>query len=371
MSWGLRRSMVVLGIAALTAIAVLVPGGSAGARAVAFTFEAVPGPGEVTYGQNIAYRATISNTSGSTLTHVIFRMTPPAAEGVPAIFQDSTCPQNNGKGATVTYADGTSEWTCDFGNLPAWTQPTPQKTLAVIWQAPTLGLPDDCFGCLETAARLTVKEGLNDQTNPNDAFQPDNVQQPATLLSANTDTVKSNNTKSAGGYETKACTNPSGVGSLQTNQNLDATLNTVSTFVCISLIPTSTTDLGLATTILEGVVHVGNPGNPKLDTSDLCIAQLGTNCGAFGQYTPQVFDVGHPITVVLRFPDAALANGEKITKIWHNYDPLLNPDPLPLCGSNPVPLNGCLVGPPTVSNGRVKIWTAIVKTLTNGWYGGG
>lgn len=370
MKFRLRR-VVLACLMAASAIAVLVPGGSAGPRTVAFTFEAVPGPGAVTYNENIAYRATISNTSGTNLTHVIFRMTPPSAGDEEAIFQESTCPQNNGQGVTITYTDGTTDWTCDFGNLPAWTQSTPQRTLAVVWKAPALDQADDCVGCLETVARLTLKEGLNDQTNPNDAFLPDNAQTPATLLAADTENVASHNTKSAGGYETEACTNPSGGGSLQTKQALDAVTNKVSTFVCISFIPTSVTDLGLATTILEGVVHVGNPGNPRLDTSDLCIAQLGTNCGAFGQYTPQVFDAGHPITVVLRYPDGALGNGEKITKVWHNYDPLLNPDPLPLCGTNPVPTNGCLVGPPTVSNGKVKIWTAIVKTLTNGWYGGG
>jgi hypothetical protein len=74
---------------------------------------------------------------------------------------------------------------------------------------------------------------------------------------------------------------------------------------------------------------------------------------------------------VLRFADGALEKNQAITRIWHNYDPLLNPDPLPLCGTNPVPLNGCLVQAPFRSNGQNKFWTGIVKTRTNGWFGGG
>ena len=368
MRFRLRRVVLACVVAASTLV-VLVPGGSAGPREVGFTFEAVPGPGEVTYGENIAYRAEISNTSGSTLTHVIFRMTAPSANGEDAVFQESTCPQNGGLGVTVTNSDGTSEWTCNFGNLPAWSGDGPQVALAVVWQVRPLTGNEDCPGCLETSARLTVKEGLNDQTNPNDAFLPDNEQLPATLLASDSD--DSENNTSAGGYETEACTNPSGQGSLRTKQKLDAVSNKISTTVCITQIPASTTDPGLATTILEGVVHPGSPGFPELDASDVCVAELGANCGAFGAYPPQVFDADHPITVVLRVPDDALDKGHKITRVWHNFDPLTNPDPLPLCGTGPVPLNGCLVGPPTVSKGKVKIWTMTVKTLQNGWFRGG
>lgn len=383
MSLGWRR-FVLVGVVAASAIAVLLPGGSAAdpggtaaERAVDFTFEVVPGPGEVTYGENIAYKAEISNTSGTMLTHVIFRMRTPFVgsidDPVPAAQSpNSTCPQNGGQGVTVTNADGTVEWTCDFGNLPAFTGDPAEKaqtTLSVVWQVlPSTSLVD-CPNCLQTSARVTVKEGLNDQTNLNDAFLPKNEQSPATLLAADSD--DSQNTKSAGGYETAACTPASGQASLLTKQKLDPVANKVSTELCITQIPTSPTNLGLAATISEGLSHPGNPGFPELETSDVCIAAPGANCGLFGQYTPQVFDPAHPIIVVLRIPDDALDAGHKIRNVWHNYDALTNPDPLPLCGTNPVPLNGCLDGPPTQSKGRVKIWTIVVKTLTNGWFGGG
>jgi hypothetical protein len=363
---------MVVGVAAASAIAVLVPGGGAAERQIGFTFEAVPGPGQVTYGENIAYRAQISNTSGTTLTHVIFRMRKPfvgspASPDLEAEFQESTCPQNGGKGITVTYSDGTSEWTCDFGNLPA-TGTASQVTLSVVWGVPPSAETADCAtdgGCLKARARVSVKEGINDQTNPNDLFGHPDV--PATLLAADSD--GSQNTTSAGGYETTECTDASGPGSLKTKQKLDAAFNKVSTKVCITQIPASTTNLGLATTILEGVLHPFNPGHSYLETSDVCIAELGANCGPFGQYTPQVFAADHPITLVFRVPDDALKKGDTITNVWHNYDPLTNPDPLPLCTpTGPVPLNGCLDGKPTVSKGKDKVWTIIVKSRTNGWH---
>jgi len=376
MSLGWRR-VVLLCVAAASAIAVLVPGGSAAERAVSFTFEVVPGPGEVTYGQNVAYKAEISNTSGTTLTHVIFRMRKPfvgpVEAPVPAAqFVDSTCPQNDGHGVEVTNADGTVEWTCDFGNLPAYTtDPTvkAQRTLSVVWGVLPSANLDDCPGCLQAIPRVTVKEGLNDQTNPNDAFAPRNQQVPATLLAA--DSENSHNYKSAGGYETTACTPGSGPSSLLTKQKLDALLNKVSTDVCITQIPTSDINLGLATTILEGVSHPGNPGFAQLETSDVCVAAPGVNCGAYGAYLAQVFDADHPMTVVLRIPDALLLKSQTLTKVWHNADQY--PNPLSLCGSGPVPLNGCLVENPTLSKGAAKdrFWTITVKTLTNGWFTGG
>ena len=76
MRFGLRR-VVLACVVIASALAVLVPAGSAGPRMVHFVFEAVPGPGQVTYGESIAYKAQISNTSGTTLTHVIFRMRKP------------------------------------------------------------------------------------------------------------------------------------------------------------------------------------------------------------------------------------------------------------------------------------------------------
>jgi hypothetical protein len=368
-------------VAAVSATLTMVVGGSAGNRALTFEFKAVPGPAEVTYGQNIAYRAKLWNTSGSMLTHVIFRMAKPYPTGhldQEAAFKGSTCPQNDGQGVWVTNTDGTSEWTCDLGNLPATTfdEATPQVTLSIVWGVRNDGQTVDCSEpCLQAFPRVSVKEGLNDQTDPNDVFTPTNqpaANEPpewfATLLASDSD--NSQNTTSAGGYETTPCSDVLTHDSLRTKQKLDPVLNKVSTKVCISEIFTDVNNLGLATTIREGVPHMDNPGNPNLETSDVCVAQLGFDCGAYLEYPAQVFDSAHPLTLVFQIPDSALGKGEKITKVWHNYnydpaDPTTR-DPLGLCGET-VPFNGCLVGPPTLSKGKDKVWTIVMKTLTNGW----
>ena len=52
----------------------------AGARGIAWrtpTLEAVPGPGAVSYGENIAYTASFSNDGSSTFSHMTFTMAPP------------------------------------------------------------------------------------------------------------------------------------------------------------------------------------------------------------------------------------------------------------------------------------------------------
>ncbi len=362
MRFDLRRLAAVCALA-VTAIAVVAPGGSAGKRSLDFTFEAVPGPGEVTYGENIAYRAEISNDSGSTQTHVIFRMGTPytgsSTDPVPAAeFVDSTCPVNDGQGVWVTYADGTSEWTCDVGTLAATTDGAPQVTLSIVWRVLPSAATQDCDDCLNADARVTVKEGLNDQTNPNDAFLPGNEQLPATLLAANSDA--SQNTDSAGGYEIEACTDPAGASSLRTKQKLDAQ-NPVSTTVCIPTIPTDANNLGLATTILEQASQSGDPGHQSLGRSDVCVAQLGQNCGPYGSYDAQDFGTAHPLTLVFRIADAALPNGERITVVYHNGDPL------PTCVLSPTNANGC-TDSIVRSGGPVKIWTIVVTSPTNGFY---
>ena len=77
MGFGLRRFALacVLVVAATVAVA----GGSAANRDGDPHFDAIPGPGRVTYGENIAYRATFENLGGSTFTQVKFRMRVPYA----------------------------------------------------------------------------------------------------------------------------------------------------------------------------------------------------------------------------------------------------------------------------------------------------
>ena len=50
----------------------------------------------------------------------------------------------------------------------------------MVWQVPTLASASICADCLMSTGRWTVKEGINDQTNPNDVFRFDDTY--ATLL---------------------------------------------------------------------------------------------------------------------------------------------------------------------------------------------
>ena len=55
------RGRLLVACLAVAASAVAVAGGSAGNRVGTPTLEAVPGPGAVSYGENIAYTASFSN----------------------------------------------------------------------------------------------------------------------------------------------------------------------------------------------------------------------------------------------------------------------------------------------------------------------
>lgn len=384
MNFRLRRIALAC-LVTLGAIVVMVPGGGAANRTAEVSFEAVPGAfldpvteenrlPAVTYGENIAYRAEFTNTSGSMFTHVTFRMRVPFVgdeDGAPEAESpslrplESNCPENNGRGVTVELSNGGHEWQCDLGNVVAGTAGTPQEILTMVWPAPTLTQPGDCEACLKTIGRFTTKEGTNDQTDPNDAFLPP-TQPIATLLAASSDTLDSTNTTSAGSYEVDPCTNALGAGSLRTNRALDPLDNPVSTTVCIQEIPDDETNInfGLATTLVEGPSQLGNPGHAALGRSDVCVAQLGENCGPFNTYPPQEFGTEQPLIVVFRIAEAALENGDKVTDVWHNGVLLESCVDDPLDEDNQ---DGCVVSFEP-GKGKVKITTIVVASGTNGFY---
>jgi len=350
------RRLALLCLAAGSAIAIMVPAGSAGNRegsAEAF-FGAVPGPGRVTYGEDIAYRATFTNTGKSTFTHVIFRMRIPfvAASGsqpyAEATFMASTCPST----PVVVSTPSGPEWTCDYGKLVPGKAGTPQLVLTTVWRVPTLTLPGGCTSaCLQTNGRWTIKEGVNDVADPNDAFPPGGVPDNATLLSTSSPTE-------AGGYETNLtpCTDPLGAGNLHTGLALDPTGNPVSTTVCLpSPIPFDSVNLGLSTTLLEGPSQAGDPGHPEFGRATVCIAALGDICD--GDYVPQDFSP-NVATVVLRGTTAALSGHTAVTQIFHNGFLL------PSCPS--ADPNGCVVSITTDHDSGVV--TAVVEAATNGHF---
>jgi hypothetical protein len=345
-AWG----RLVLASLAVASAAIFVAGGSAGSRAAEVTFDAFPGPGQVTYGQQIAYRATFKNTSGTTLTHVIFRQGYPAASGVESTPVEDTCPVTPVK---ITKADGSHEWTCDFGNQTANAKPL---ALTVIWQVPAQGTAtSNCPNCLVSNGRWTVKEGVNDVADPNDAIPPNGLTVYATLLASN---EGGSELLKAGGYQTHgaSCADTNGPGNLRTNPIVGLT-NPVVTTVCLPsfTIPSSNlVDLGYATTIAETL------GNPR--HSEVCVAQLGTNCGpGYVDANFGLLDPPQVITHVFHVADGALPKGYKITWVSHNGGDQVAEG---ACDAN----NFCVVSIDLDNVGKTKVWTIVVTTPTNGFF---
>ena len=329
-----------LAIACLVAIGVAAgaAGGGTGTRDADVTFEVVPGPGRVTYGENLATTATFAWKGTSQPTHVQFRQTRPTAT-----FEGNTYPSPRLVAASCDVVFEGDVATCDF-------QKATTIKVTTVWEAPAIPSATGCDGCLASNARFIVKEGLK-TGDPNDTFPLNGITVPATLLAG----TGSGENVEAGGYEMESCTNPLGPGSLRTNQALTLG-NPVSTTVCEPL-SLSGSD-GLATTILEGP-RTGGSGHPYLGQSTVCIAALGQNCGAEGTYTPHDFGA-QPFTIVIRVLDAALEAGDSLGTLYHNGVAL------PLCADDPNFVHGCTVSAFKRSNGPNKVWTGIGKAKTNG-----
>lgn len=356
MRFGLR---LAFSCAVLVVALVAVGGGSAGPRtptSVVASFDALPGPPTVSYGENIAYRATLANTSGSTLTHVIFRQSYPigASDSGPV---ESSCP--DGASSTTLDAGGNPlYWVCDFGQVPA----AKQIVLAIVWQVPPPSDPTvNCttLDCFKTTGFWSVKEGLNDNVDPNDQFGSKTVS--ATLLSTGDDAIE---TLHAGGYETgsASCADPA-AGSLRTKQKLSLD-NPVSTTVCLPdfTLPEGSTDLGYVTTITERLI--ANTATPDPRHSEVCIAKLGTTCPDTNDPSADqpFFDpnAANPlkITHVFRVLDAALPKGYRITQVTHNGTTMT--------ATTCTTTGDCVVS--ITLDPKTKIWTIIVTTGTNGYF---
>ena len=326
---------------AVIGAAIAVAGGSAGNRNGTGTLVPVPGPGSVTYGENIAYKATFSNdntSSGAVFTQTKYVMPPPVAPGgVPVTPVASSC------GAF----DANNVLTCEFGQL----RPGQSVELTVVWNVRADPSKPGCSvstvtSCLNADGTWLIKEGK--PTNLNESFP---VNAKASLIGTSvTDPVNAN--QRAGGYELTGCgaQNPT---SLTTNQALDATTNPIATSFCLpaSFLPTGAAG-GVATTITEPSSSAANYARH----SEVCIAQPGANCpdGAAATFG------GEFIVFTFRVADGALPKGFKITQVFHNSLAQALPD----CAVDSTKPDGCVVS--IVLDQKTKIWTIVAKAKTNG-----
>ena len=209
------RGRLLVACLVVAASAVAVAGGSAGNRVGTPTLEAVPGPGAVSYGENIAYTASFSNDGNSTFTHTTFKMAPPViqATGETATFVKASC------GAV----DSAGVLACDFGNLNA----RAVARLTVVWNVPA-GDSKPGLHRAPTASSPTSTWQINENksTNGNETFQQSAG---ADLIGTSPQDPVSNQLR-AGGYEITSCA--AGGSSLSTNQAVSKS-NPVATSFCL------------------------------------------------------------------------------------------------------------------------------------------
>ena len=345
-----RRRLVVACLAVIGAVMAVTSGGAVNNRDGIGTLVPQPGPGAVTYGENIAYKATFTNNGGSMFTQTKYVMPPPVvtSTGEKATPVASSCGTFD--------ADGVL--TCVFGQLP----PLGKVDLTVVWKTPSGATKPGCkvdlaadpvVECLKASGTWFIKEGK--ETNGNETFP---VSALASLIGVSTNDPV-NSRQRAGGFELQGCSNAN-PSSLATNQAIDATTNPVTTSFCLPAKFTADAAGGVASTITE-------PGSGSANfakQSEVCIAKPQTNCGD-STYVAANFDPDF-VTFTFRVADAALQKPGQpkytITQVFHT-----GPDPLPMCTdpnglTNP---DGCVVSI-TPPKGNPKIWTIVAQAKTNG-----
>lgn len=335
-----RGRLVVACLALIGAATIAVAGGSAGNenRNGDGKLFALPGPGAVTYGENIAYRTTFTNAnanSGSVFTQTKLVLNPPTAPGVSVTGVISSCGN--------TFDPVTQVLTCEFGQLRPGDPPI---EVTVVWNVAAVdpNAAPGCPDCLVAEGTWLIKEGK--PTNSNESFP---VKATAALLGANSNPELSARFH-AGGYELNGCVT-SGATNLTTSPSINSTDPIQSSF-CLpaSFHPTTATG-GVASTITEPST---GPGFAR--HSDICIADPGQICP---DGLAATFD--DEITFTFKVADAALPSGYKITQVSHNEHVL------PKCGTMAAATSteGCVasIAPP---KGNPKIWTIVARAQTNG-----
>ena len=332
----MKRTPLRLLVACLAVIvaATAVAGGSAGNRAPEIAdLKAVPGPGQVTYGENIAYTATLKNGGKSTWTNVQFRMKPPVATyGIDNTEYPATAPPVAASCDWKLDAQ-TGEYVCTFAQLVT----KGEQRVTMVWTAPTIPSQTGCNSCLVANGRWLIKEAK--PTNGNEEFLVGPVT--ARLLGGE----GTEETDEAGGYELGAC----GATSPSLSTPAVKTGNPVATSFCLPGFSRDGENPGLATTITE------LDGNPHQST--VCIAELGQDCDP--PYVAKDFGPD-AVTFTFTVDGRALPNGYKITQVFHNTSTAL-----PSCEPDvPITNDGCVVSITYVPS--TKLWTIIAKAETNG-----
>ena len=242
------RWRLLVACLAVIGAAIAVAGGSAGNREGDVTFEALPGPGAVSYGENIAYRSTFDNTNRFRLHADPVR---PDAAGrdvgrrrlhrgdcKDVLRRDGVVDRHEERRGSderrvrlqrsaAAPARGRPRWSSSSGASRRASHP-----------------PRDAIRCLKTEASWLIKERKS--TNGNETFPKERPDRG--LGAAAREPRESNETLRAGGYELGACSGNS--KSLSTNQAISLG-NPVTSSFCLPPFATSGVNVGIATSITE------------------------------------------------------------------------------------------------------------------------
>ncbi len=279
---GWVRLAVVAAVAGLTAIVLFGTAAPAPATGTppTISFDNQPGLSSVTYGQNAAYVARITNNGVAVLRNVTFHNPIPTTvvNGQPqqAVFQSSSC------GGQVT----ATEFVC---NVVTKLDTNQTATVTISWKTPSAGSSPGCptaASCMLTSASW----GTSLRSYP--------------MGPVATELLSGNDPSRAATYALSTCTDPS-VPTLATDQNVSSS-NRLATSVCVPSLPPNG---GLVTSIQEIPRPESDPGTAP-EASVICIPSPLTAC----DQAPFVFSPLATFTFV--FDNASLPN--PIHSIYHN-----------------------------------------------------
>jgi hypothetical protein len=285
---------VALTLGGAAALLLAVGNAPAGNRNPAPTLVGFPGPSEVTYAQNVAYKATLPNEQSSSFTHVNFH------NPIPTTLSGTQTLKATLKYASCAGTLTATEYVCNEVTVPSGQT----ATVTIVWQTPQSGSSTNCPSatpvCMANQAFWTIKEG----TGKPGSSGPDTFPTPVVATSL----LLVPNPAKAGGYALDACTNPATQKSLETNPAVGPA-NKLATKICASTIPGQNLDPGIAIEIAEG------PGSGITETATICIPAPGQKCETPG-YTPWVFSPRATFTFLI--DNTTLPNGEKVDKVFHD-----------------------------------------------------
>ena len=323
-SAGLRLMVLAGVLVGAVVIGVLAANAPANNRDPIPTLAVLPGLEQMSYGENVAYRATLENVQNSMYTKVVFQQKVPTTtlggDVLEAELLYASCAADPWSPGAP---DAAGYFRCpELSQLPA----RQTATVVLVWRTPGLALQGDFVGCdgpgagtptndckLTTSGYWTMKEGTgNPGSSGPDTFPPLEGQVPyqTDLFGAAPDLSK------ARGYAVETCLDSS---SLRTSASSGTKPvgpgNPLFTDVCAPTLPNELLDPGLLIQIDESQIGPDNKG--LTNTISICIPSPGAECDGDGD-TGQPWPFQPRATFFFVIDNTTMPPGKKVTKVFHD-----------------------------------------------------